>query len=763
MNKILKGNSVRCKGMQNTPILNSNVINKHKKHGFTLAEMMVVMLILSIVLAAMAPVMTTRNKSDYSSPWRYATNGSDAYFAGNANSNQVAMIGQHEVGTGENDARLILRTAQDSGWSHLMFKTGDTIVGRLYLDENNLYLSNANPSGENNTVFGVDALKNNVDGKSNVVIGYQAGIQNTTGNYNNIVGSKAVTNSPSSFNNSVLGYSALNCSSGTHHDNVAIGYFANNYSDNGVTPIGTIAIGSFSQANSKKSIAIGTGTYSSELAKTTAAFAENSIALGASARAGENNSGTLTGLSSIAIGSLSHTVGDFSIAIGNEAIADKQYSIAIGDEAETHGENSLAIGSYLANVYGENSIAIGNEAKIGTSSTSALNSISIGANSSTSLDNSISIGANSSTSLDNSISIGANSSTSLDNSISIGYKSNVPAQRAIAIGSLAEVSAGTVINYGPVAIGYNSKASGSGNISVGYNSSSVGDGSIAIGSHTGVSAPYAVSVGSFTEVAGEYGVALGYSAKSNGYKNVAIGYNSCNNVTGDNKVCIGADSGPKSGSSWASDDIERIFIGSKSKFDGGTAVLEVHNDPTEEGSLNYYNINKTAVVVHGALVVTGPIYNNAKATGSSSYKDWKLLEYKYLPGTSTYDAVLASGDNKYYYNEYINDVSSDRRLKYVGKESTAGLDKIRQLKVFNYTFKKDEKKTPHVGVIAQDLQKVFPNAVKKGVDGFLTIRMEDMFYAVINAIKELDSRVTKLEKENQELKARIERLEAKIK
>ena len=102
-------------------------------------------------------------------------------------------------------------------------------------------------------------------------------------------------------------------------------------------------------------------------------------------------------------------------------------------------------------------------------------------------------------------------------------------------------------------------------------------------------------------------------------------------------------------------------------------------------------------------------------------------------------------------------------MKYVSNENKAGLDKIRQLKVFNYTFKKDEKKTPHVGVIAQDLQKVFPNAVKKGVDGFLTIRMEDMFYAVINAIKELDSRVTRLEKENQELKVRIERLEAKIK
>ena len=52
----------------------------------------------------------------------------------------------------------------------------------------------------------------------------------------------------------------------------------------------------------------------------------------------------------------------------------------------------------------------------------------------------------------------------------------------------------------------------------------------------------------------------------------------------------------------------------------------------------------------------------------------------------------------------------------------------------------------------------------------MTIRMEDMFYAVINAIKELDSRMTALEKENKDLKAqlaaqskRLDRLEAKVK
>ena len=46
--------------------------------------------------------------------------------------------------------------------------------------------------------------------------------------------------------------------------------------------------------------------------------------------------------------------------------------------------------------------------------------------------------------------------------------------------------------------------------------------------------------------------------------------------------------------------------------------------------------------------------------------------------------------------------------------------------------------------MAQDLQKVFPNAVKTGKDGYLKIRHEDMFYAMINAIKELDKKITDL-------------------
>ena len=108
---------------------------------------------------------------------------------------------------------------------------------------------------------------------------------------------------------------------------------------------------------------------------------------------------------------------------------------------------------------------------------------------------------------------------------------------------------------------------------------------------------------------------------------------------------------------------------------------------------------------------------------------------------------------------------------------------MKKLDFYHYTFKKDEAKTPMVGVMAQDLQKVFPDAVTKGEDGYLRIRLEDMFYAVINAVKELDSKISEivadvtsikttiksqqetidsLQKENAELKEEIKSIEKRI-
>ncbi|MBQ7317385.1 MAG: tail fiber domain-containing protein, partial [Phascolarctobacterium sp.] len=59
-----------------------------------------------------------------------------------------------------------------------------------------------------------------------------------------------------------------------------------------------------------------------------------------------------------------------------------------------------------------------------------------------------------------------------------------------------------------------------------------------------------------------------------------------------------------------------------------------------------------------------------------------------------------------YDNSWIN--VSDRRLKNVGENFKGGLAELKKLDLFHYTYKSDKEKTPHVGVMSQDLQKVFP-------------------------------------------------------
>ena len=127
-------------------------------------------------------------------------------------------------------------------------------------------------------------------------------------------------------------------------------------------------------------------------------------------------------------------------------------------------------------------------------------------------------------------------------------------------------------------------------------------------------------------------------------------------------------------------------------------------------------------------------------------------------------------------NSLQQSTTSDARLKNISGDSTAGLKEINALEVKNFTYKNDEEKIPHVGVIAQQLQKVFPNSVTKDYDGYLKIRTEEIFYAMVNSIKELyrqiqdltakitglDKRITELEQQNKLLLEQNKEFEKRI-
>lgn len=106
-------------------------------------------------------------------------------------------------------------------------------------------------------------------------------------------------------------------------------------------------------------------------------------------------------------------------------------------------------------------------------------------------------------------------------------------------------------------------------------------------------------------------------------------------------------------------------------------------------------------------------------------------------------------------NSCCPDLASDIRLKDLTTIFDDGLNAINRLTVYNYTYKADEEQQPQVGVIAQDLKRVFPNAVSKDKKGYYQIRWDEMFYAAINAIKQLDSKIEALASRVSKDRARI--------
>ena len=382
-----------------------------------------------------------------------------------------------------------------------------------------------------------------------------------------------------------------------------------------------------------------------------------------------------------------------------------------------------------------------------------------------------------------------------------------------------------------IGAGAGEKASGSRNTAVGYQAGYNNSGSVNVfvGANAGRtgSGSYNVGIGydALRSVSGNYNVAIGTGALKNlttGSYNTAIGYNACSEVTtGSHKTCIGYNSGPGANTqtsymsatgSWSrgqtvsdylgskTDNLERTYIGGRPYNYGGDAVMEIHN----VGGTNSNLINNPGVKSNTTTVINGNLIVRGRTMMTIGSKLWSFVEVD-PKGSSAENSmgyysndrggVWISPNQQDYAGCYNADVpilgtitlnfnggvcldstSSDRRLKNIGTRSLAGLKELNQLKIYNYTFKNDKSKHSQLGVMAQDLQKVFPNSVFEGPDGYLRIRWDEMFFASINAIKELDrkivslinrttkveTQIAKLEQENISLKTQVDALSVRV-
>jgi hypothetical protein len=110
--------------------------------------------------------------------------------------------------------------------------------------------------------------------------------------------------------------------------------------------------------------------------------------------------------------------------------------------------------------------------------------------------------------------------------------------------------------------------------------------------------------------------------------------------------------------------------------------------------------------------------------------------------------------------------SSDIRLKENVKEIENPLDKILQLRGVEFDWRADVKAPtkhdqPHdIGVIAQEVEKVFPEAVTTPEKGYKSVAYSKLIAPVIEAVKALYARLTGVEADVAQLKARADKAEA---
>ncbi len=694
-----------------------------KLKAFSLAELLIALLIISIVIAAAMPTIT-RKSSVSEKIWRWSNTGNNSTYFG-VGQNQSVLIGSDTQPTvsnyfpgiedgalktavlgrfSTNGDRVVLvkkwggnATGEASSFinSHISFynlenvndaTTNDiTYAGRLAADQYNLALGIGTLQSIKDT-----ELNGSFKGH-NTAIGHYALFAESQGEYNVGVGELALAHNQNGKGNTALGYKSSEWTEGDY--NTAIGQEALNRLSHSTsvtrTPYnGNTAIGAFAM----NGVTEGTGN----------------TAVGYSACSNlKGNYNTCIGATAGALSSLSD--GNYKLYIGSDPKIDDS---EVGGPAllagKTHYEGaSDSEGKYLsvnarrfvvAPHDGKNAV-FNIDSKVGSSGYEDSSSNPVNANFRFNLYNN-----------------GANNRVAMDVYSANNYEINIDTHSGQ--GFLTPSTGIINANFSgePKAI----KLNGALNLKFTKNGTAVKDIEIQ------------ATNGNLRFVAGE-----------SSYLNIAA-----KNITLSNG---------------------ELYLNNKN----GNTVLKINEDALDDQMLFHSGgvlINKEtwfediagfkgAIKAEENIQVKGDIIANGGAWGNGGYASLKSTI------TNIFNR-LSSLEGAY----------SDIRLKNVQGDNKAGLKEINALEVKDFTYKNDEKATPHVGVIAQQLQKIFPNAVSEDENGYLKIRTEDIFYAMVNSIKELftkfqdltdkitglDRRIIELEKQNLELQKQNELLEKRL-
>jgi len=104
---------------------------------------------------------------------------------------------------------------------------------------------------------------------------------------------------------------------------------------------------------------------------------------------------------------------------------------------------------------------------------------------------------------------------------------------------------------------------------------------------------------------------------------------------------------------------------------------------------------------------------------------------------------------------------SDARLKADIRSLGSTLDKVLRLEGKRYRLLDQPVDHTHIGLIAQNVEKVLPEIISQTEDGYKAIAYQSLTAVLIEAMKEQQQQITKLQRENSQLKsAMAEQMEA---
>jgi hypothetical protein len=191
---------------------------------------------------------------------------------------------------------------------------------------------------------------------------------------------------------------------------------------------------------------------------------------------------------------------------------------------------------------------------------------------------------------------------------------------------------------------------------------------------------------------------------------------------------------------------------------GNTTTGTTPPSTTTPGATYYNTTDKTLYVYDGShWVPAGDNLGNHTASQniqlgayavSNDGQNNKGLNFE-TSGNATFAQDVTVKGNFY--------TPSDQRLKTKIETLSKALQAIDRLRGVRFEYKDQKKyaKGPKIGVIAQELQKVFPEMVTKGTDGYLKVDYTQLTAVLIQAVKEQQTEI-------EQLKNRLDRQQEQI-